>query len=105
MSPSKNNVITFRLAKNGGDKDIKKALKGYDDRTERIKELLRHGIKFEALVTLGWDQRKMEEHIPFTLPTPSKPKAMMYDGIEVRMEGVTKINGKDIRNNLLAGFE
>jgi hypothetical protein len=114
------NVIPFRLAKDGSDKDIEKHLKNAKVKTQRIKELMRYGIKYEALLNLGFDQKKLEDLIPFSLnehkqpsvherQKPSTPRSSVLDEIKINIpnvKSVTYVSGnKMIRKNILAGFD
>ncbi|ABS83764.1 hypothetical protein 0305phi8-36p206 [Bacillus phage 0305phi8-36] len=76
------------------DKDIIDAFENIEDRSKRLRQLVRYGLKYEAMMRL--DQK--------TIPTPPlKPKPK--EQIKIRMPGVTSASEGVVIDNILAGFD
>lgn len=75
------------------DKDIIDAFENIEDRSKRLRELVRYGLKYEAMMRL--DQTSIPK------PPPPKPK----EQITIRMPGVTSASEGVVIDNILAGFD
>lgn len=75
------------------DKDLIEAFDNVSDRSKRLRQLVRYGLKYEAMMRL--DQK--------TVPIPPKPKPK--EQITIRMPGVVKASDGVVINNILAGFD
>lgn len=76
------------------DKDIIDAFENIEDRSKRLRQLVRYGLKYEAMMRL--DQK--------TIPTPP-PKPKPKEQIKIRMPGVTSASEGVVIDNILAGFD
>lgn len=76
------------------DKDLIEAFDNVSDRSKRLRQLVRYGLKYEAMMRL--DQK--------TIPTPP-PKPKPKEQIKIRMPGVTSASEGVVVNNILAGFD
>lgn len=78
------------------DGDLIKAFDNVSDRSKRLRELVRYGLKYEAMMRL--DQKTVPKSPPVSTPNPKEQ-------ITIRMPGCVKASDGIIIDNIKAGFD